>query len=199
VADASLPILDALKTALAELYDVKLTSDLFEQFIPLLQAPQAFAEAYHRDRLIRLLGEAGAPLSLYGVGWGPLAERYGSFRYGGLGSFEETLHLVRRAKIVLNINNGFVAGGHERVFTAMCGGATVLSDANPFYAQAFKPNHEIAMFEWSKLDRTPAQIAALLADEPALAAMARAGARRALAEHGWPERASQLIEAVKQA
>jgi hypothetical protein len=88
----------------------------------LLRAPQAFAVAYHRDRFLQTLGEVGAPLTAYGSGWEPMAERHPSFDYGRVGSVEETLSLIRRSRILLNTNNGFVAGGHERVFTAMCGG-----------------------------------------------------------------------------
>lgn len=196
--DARLPILDALKAALAELGG-ELTPALLNDFMPLLQPAQAFAEAYHRDRLLNALGAAGAPLQVYGKGWEPLVARYASFQYGGEGSFEETLHLLRRARVVLNINNGFLAGGHERVFTAMCAGAAVFSDNSKFYADAFKPGREMAVFEWPRMAEAPGQLLALLADEPALARMARAGALKAQAEHRWSDRARKLVKVVKQA
>ena len=65
------------------------------------------------------------------------------------------LHLLRRARIVLNINNGFVAGGHERVFTAMCAGAAVFSEASRYYADVFRDDgsakgREIATFSIHK-------------------------------------------------
>ncbi|HEX5378045.1 MAG TPA: hypothetical protein VFW47_05700, partial [Phenylobacterium sp.] len=132
-ADARLPILDALRAALAEKFDAELAPDLFDEFMPLLQAPQYFAEAYHRNRFLETLGEAEAPLTIYGAGWEGMAQRYPSFDYRGMGSFQETLSLLRRTRLVLNTNNGFVAGGHERVFTAMCGGAVVVSDESRYY------------------------------------------------------------------
>ena len=196
-ADARLPLLDALKLALADEFQAELTGDLFNDFVPLLQAPQAFAEAYHRDRLLHALGRGGTPLTIYGAGWEPLLAAYPSFTHGGLGSFEETLHLLRRARLVLNANNGFVAGGHERVFTAMCGGAAVISDESKYYAEAFKPGREMATYAWSKLEAVPGQIAGLLADPTALAALARAGAKRALAEHSWTARAAKLVKTIK--
>lgn len=198
VADGALPILDALKAALAD-RGAQLSAELFDQFVPLLQAPQAFAEAYHRDALIHALGEAGVPLHVYGTGWEPLAARYPSFVYGGVGSFEETLHLLRRARVVLNTNNGFVSGGHERVFTAMCGGAAVFSDASRYYAEAFKEGREIVTFPWKRMAEAPATLLALMDDTPALAALARAGHKRAIAEHRWTDRAARLAKAVKQA
>lgn len=197
-ADARLPILDALKAAMAA-RGAQLTADLFDQLVPLLQTPQAFAEAYHRDRLLHALGAAGAPLHVYGNGWEPLAQRYPSFVYGGVGSFEETLHLLRRARLVLNTNNGFVAGGHERVFTAMCAGAAVVSDASRYYADAFKEGREIVTFAWNRLDEAPGQILELMSDTPRLAGIARGGWKRAMAEHRWSDRAARIVKAVKQA
>ena len=162
VADARLPILEALRQVLKQM-GAELTPQLFTDIAHLLSGPQFFAEAYHRDAVLNALGRAGLPLHIWGNGWGPLAERYPSFLYGGVGSFAETLHTLRRARVVLNINNGFVAGGHERVFTAMCAGAAVFSDANRYYEEAFKEGREIVTFAWPKLADAPDQLAALVA------------------------------------
>ncbi len=195
--DARLPILEALKASLAD-RGASLNGELLNQFAPLLQVPQAYAEIYHRDRLLHLLGRAGVPVQIYGLGWQPLVDQYPSFAYGGVGSFEETLSLLRRARLVLNINNGFVSGGHERVFTAMCAGAAVVTDANPYYADVFHEGREIATFDWRKLDAAPAQILALMDDTPALAALARAGHKRAMTDHRWTERAAKLVKVINQ-
>lgn len=197
-ADARLPALDALKSVLADL-GIEFNGAFFESAAPLLQAPQFFAEAYHRDRLLRTLGDAAVPIGVWGSGWEPLVARYPSYRYGGVGSFEETLHLLRRARIVLNVNNGFVAGGHERVFTAMCAGAAVFSDANKYYADAFRDGREIETFDWPKLADAPARLMRLLEDEDRQASIARAGFKKAEAEHRWTDRAAKLVKAIKQA
>jgi hypothetical protein len=196
IADARLPILEALRQVLKQM-GAELTPQLFTDIAHLLSGPQFFAEAYHRDAVLNALGRASLPLHIWGNGWEPLADRYPSFIYGGVGSFAETLHTLRRARVVLNINNGFVAGGHERVFTAMCAGAAVFSDANRFYEEAFQEGREIVTFAWPKLAGAPDQLAALVADPDRAAQIARAGAKRAQAEHRWPERASRLVKAVK--
>ena len=197
-ADATLALLDAVDDVLRAM-GAERTPQLFEQLLPQLTPPQAFAEAYHRDAALHALGRAGLPMHVWGAGWEPLAARYPSFAYGGVGSFAETLHTLRRARIVLNINNGFVAGGHERVFTAMCAGAAVFSDANPYYEEAFEPGREIATFAWARLAAMPDQLADLVADAPRAGRIARAGAARALAEHRWIHRAQALAQAIKMA
>ncbi|CAN7280239.1 glycosyltransferase [Phenylobacterium sp. LjRoot225] len=198
VADARLPVLEALRQALTQ-QGVALTPKIFDDAAPLAAGAQLFAEAYHRDAVLTALGAAGLPLHIWGNGWEPLAERYPSFVYGGVGSFAETLHTLRRARVVLNINNGFVAGGHERVFTAMCAGAAVFSDANRYYEEVFKDGREIVTFGWPKLASAPDQLAALVADTGRAGRIARAGAKRAQAEHRWTDRASGLVNAVRQA
>lgn len=197
-ADARLPLRDALRATLHG-FGHDLTPELFAQLLPQLGGAQAYAEAYHRDAVLHALGAAGLPLHVWGAGWEPLAARYRSFVYGGVGSFAETLHTLRRAQVVLNINNGFVAGGHERVYTAMCAGAAVFSDANPYYAEAFAEEREIVTFAWPELADAPRQLTSLLADRRRAAAIARAGAERASAEHRWTARAQVLAEAVARA
>lgn len=194
-ADCRLPVLHALRDALQDVIKAPLTDDLLSKFAPVLSQPQLHAEAWHRNALLEALGAAGTPITVYGNGWAPLVERFPTLTWGGEGSFEETLSLLRRTRLVLNVNNGFVDGGHERVFTAMCGGAAVLTDANPYYAQVFSPA-EIATYDMNRKDQAPALVERLLADPQALGAMARAGALRALSEHTWRQRAQTIVEAV---
>jgi hypothetical protein len=195
-ADARLPLLDALRGALAA-NGAALTQDLLRSAAPLFSPIQLYAEAHHRQAVLTALGAAGAEISVYGAGWGPLCAAYPSFRHGGVGSFEETLTLLRRARLVLNINNGFVAGGHERVFTAMCAGAAALSDESAYYAEAFRAGEEIALYDITRPGEIAGRIAALTADPEGLAALARAAHARAMAEHRWDNRAAELVRVIK--
>jgi len=200
-ADGRLPLLDALRAAAAA-RKARLSAELLESICLLLSTAQQYAEAWHRHAVLTALGEAGVPVEVHGIGWAPLCERYPSFRHAGEGSFEETLHLLRRARIVLNINNGFIAGGHERVFTAMSAGAAVFSESSRYYDDAFTDAEstrggEIATFSIKRPERAPEQLLALMADIPAQAAMARAGYKRAKAEHTWEARAAKLMKVVE--
>ncbi len=197
-ADGRLALLDALRAELAG-RNLRLSPDLMAGLAPLLAAAQAHAEAHHRNAVLMALGEAGVPMEVHGNGWEPLAARYPSIRHAGEGSFEETLGLARRARIILNINNGFVAGGHERVFTAMSAGAAVFSEASRYYEGAFKDGREIATFAINRPADAATKLKTLMADIPAQAALARAGHHRAVAEHSWTERAAVLMKAVQAA
>jgi hypothetical protein len=193
-ADGRLAVADALDQVLAA-HGRALTPDLLRAAAPLASVVQFHAEAVHRHRILSALGEAGAPLTVYGAGWEPMIQASPSFTWGGLGSFEETLGLLRRARLVLNINNGFLAGGHERVFTALCAGAAVFSDTSAYYDAAFAPG-EMATYDINRPAEAAQGLTALAGDVPAQAAIARAGHARGMAEHQWTSRAAQLIRVV---
>jgi hypothetical protein len=203
--DGRLPLLEALRAATVA-RKARLSAELLESICLLLSSAQQYAEAFHRQAVLTAFGEAGVPVEVHGIGWAPLCERYPSFRHAGEGSFQETLHLLRRARLVLNINNGFVAGGHERVFTAMSAGAAVFSESSRYYDDAFteadapaRPGHggEIATYSIRRPERAAGQLKALLADLPAQTAMARAGYERAKAEHGWTARAARMMKVIE--
>jgi len=198
VADGGLPVIAALSNVLSRM-GVQLTPQFLQDATPLVATVQSFAEAYHRDAALRAIGRAGLPLHVWGNGWEPMLEAHPSFVFGGVGSFAETLHTLRRARVVLNLNNGFVAGGHERVFTAMCAGAAVFSDASRYYDDAFEAGCEIATFAWRELAAMPDSLGGLVADADRAGKIARAGAMRAQAEHRWINRAEALVAAVERA
>jgi len=195
IARGRTPLLDAAAAVLREAGG-ELSSDLLRQAAPLLAMVQAHVEAALRHRTLTALGDAGVPMNVYGLGWEPLCQAYPSFRHGGVGSFEETLALLRRSRMVLNINNGFVAGGHERVFTALCAGAAVVSEASAYYDEAFGPD-ELATCDIDRPDEIAGGIARLSNDIDALARLARAGHARATTEHRWANRAWDLVEAIR--
>ncbi|MBV9510408.1 MAG: glycosyltransferase family 1 protein [Caulobacteraceae bacterium] len=200
-ADGRLALLDAVGAAAAA-RKAPLTPELLRGLAPLLSAVQFYAEAFHRHVVLTALGEAGVAVEAHGKGWEALAARYPGFRHCGEGSFEETLGLLRRARLVLNINNGFVAGGHERVFTALAAGAGVFSESSRYYDESFTdegPDREIATYPVHKPALIVPQLQALTADPQGLAAMARAGCAKARAEHTWTARAAKIIAAIEAA
>jgi hypothetical protein len=188
-------LLDAATETLSAAGGV-LTPELVGQAAPLLALAQTHVEASLRHKVLVALGEAGVAVEVRGAGWAPLCAAYPSLHHGGLGSFEETLALLRRARLVLNINNGFVAGGHERVFTALCAGAAVVSEASDYYDEAFGPN-ELMTYDIDRPGEVAARLNSLAADPTGQAALARAGHARAEADHRWTNRAAKLGAAIR--
>ncbi len=198
-ADGSLWIGEALKATL-QARGLPLTPEFLKVALGALASVQLFAEAYHRDAFVEAMGKAGVAITTVGKGWEPLVARFPSFSYLGEGSFEETLALLRRTRVVINVNNGFVSGGHERVFAAMAGGAAVFSETSLFYQEVFKDGEDLVMFNTPVPADTAARLQALaFEDIDAAAQIAASGHAATLAHHLWSHRAADLMTVVRAA
>jgi hypothetical protein len=195
-ADGSLWIGAALRDAL-DSGGVMLTPEFLRSIAPVLRFVQLFAEAYHRNAFLDVIGPAGIVVQTVGKGWAPLCERYPSFSYLGEGSFEETLQLLRRTRVVINVNNGFVSGGHERVFAAMAGGAAVFSERSFFYDEVFADGEDMIMFKTPVQPDVAARLQHLATDLDYGAQIAANGYAKTQAHHMWINRARDVVEVVR--
>ncbi|WP_044561711.1 glycosyltransferase [Azospirillum sp. B4] len=186
----TLALEDAIDQVVAS-RDVSLPPASRTQLIRKSREVYQYVEAYRRHRLLETLNAAGVRLVVYGKGWEN--RPFPAFDWRGEGSFEETLGLLRRTRLVLNSNNNFIAGGHERVFAAQVNGAAVVSDASRYYDRYYADGRDMLFYRWSDLDALPARIEAALADPAALAAVARAGFRQAATHHTWEARARHIL------
>jgi glycosyltransferase involved in cell wall biosynthesis len=179
--------------------NLDLSSHVRKRTLMLAYLVHDYMSAYRRDQLLRTLNDAQVPLTIYGAGWPDHMHLFPHFQYCGEGSFLETLELLHDTRIVLNSNNNFVAGGHERVFAAMMGGAAVVSDVSEFYLEAFQEGVELELFRWTKLNELGPRMHDLLADPTRTAAMAEAGYRAAEKQHSWTARARQVAALIEAA
>jgi len=195
-ADGSLWIGAALRDAL-KASGIQLTLEFLRSIAPVLRFVQSFAEAYHRNAFLDVIGPAGLAVQTVGKGWGPLCERYRSFSHLGEGSFEQTLDLLRRTRVVINVNNGFVSGGHERVFAAMAAGAAVFSETSLFYDEVFIDGQDMVMFKTPAQSDVAVRLQHLADDLDFGARVAANGYAKTRAHHMWTNRAMQIVEVVR--
>jgi len=153
-----------------------------------------FVEAQRRHALLVALNRAGVPLTIYGIGWEPHLDRFPAFQWKGEGSFEQTLSLLRQTRLVLNSNNNFVDGGHERVFAAQAAGAAVVSDVSAWYQERFQDGRDMLFYRWTALERAPDAILSALEHPDRLAGIARAGWRATMDHHSWDTRARHVLD-----
>ena len=152
-----------------------------------------YVHSLRRHQALSVIGESGLPLSIYGRDWDPYLEAHPHVAYGGEGSFEETLHHLKRTRVCLNTNTNFVAGAHERVFAAQLAGAAVCTDASAWYDDAYADGEDILLYRWTRLGALPDLLDGVLNEPARLAAIAFAGRARAEQEHRWTHRAEILL------
>jgi hypothetical protein len=152
-----------------------------------------------RLALLKAAAVSGLPLTVIGEGYGNLFAHAPNVELRGPVEFPEALALMRRSRLVLNANANFGEGSHERPLTAMVAGAAAATDTSTFYETEFADGREIALFRWIELDRGIKRIMDLIADTPALFAMAKAGQEIAVARHRWGNRVDGILAAARAA
>jgi hypothetical protein len=193
-----LPALGALDTVLEQMG----VEPADPRYAPLRKGATFVHEQLRFHRRLELLQAAdrlGVQLHVCGSGYEAALTEFSNLVHHGEPSLQDTLGLMAQARVVLNINANFSAGSHERVFSAMNAGAAVASDRSSFYAAAFLPGREIALYDWDDLDAGLVAVEALSRDPVAAHAMACAGQRRVLAEHRWDHRVGVILDAARQA
>ncbi len=152
--------------------------------------------AHRRFALLKAVIKAGLPVHVYGKGYESQLYRFKAATYGGEADFAEVTQLMRRSRVVLNINANFGQGSHERPLTALLAGSAAASDHSTFYAEMFRPGEDIALYRWKSLTEGLSAIADLAESPEAAFSMARAGQARVIAGHRWDHRIDTLLAAA---
>lgn len=149
---------------------------------------------YFRGRVIETILSSGISLHVYGDSWKA---------YDGAGkekliihpavSVEESLEILGKTKIGLNVMTWHKAGMTERIANIMLSGAVCLSDETVYLREHFVEDEEIVLFELDKLNELPAKIERLLKDEEYRQGIAGKAYENASAHHTWRQRAEELL------
>lgn len=141
-----------------------------------------------RERFINELIKKGINVQAYGKDWqlGPV-------------SFQKMVEIFSCSKI--NLNFGTYWAGTEyrtikgRVFEVVMSGGLLLTDYLPELEEYFVNNREILCFE--DIDQAAIIIQKYLADDHERRAIAKAGYERALRDHTWQKRLTDLFQEIE--
>jgi len=197
LAHDAIPIEDALETVAKglsiDIYDEKLKSKVAGEIIRKIET---FVRALKRTKMLQILDDAKIAVDIYGNGWPANPFKY--HRIHNALPFNEINDLMTESKIVINAAN-IADGAHERVFTTMLNDALSLSDYNPYLAETFQEDSEIAFYRWTQIDKMPEIISKFLVDNEMREDITCNGTASATAAHTWEHRAAQVLETVKEA
>lgn len=151
----------------------------------------------YRKRVVDTILESGIPLHVYGDSWKA---------YDGAGrenliihpevSVEESLEILSKSKVGLNIMTWHKSGMTERVANIMLSGAVCVSDETTYLQQNFNEDKEIVLFSLEHLEDLPIKIKSLLENEDSRSSIAANAYKKASEKHLWRNRAKDLISLV---
>lgn len=169
-----------------------------EQYLSLLKSLAAVCRNviyYYRHKTVETILDAGIILHVFGDTWES---------YSGAGrknmilhpfvTVDESLEVLSRSKIGLNIMTWHKAGMTERIANIMLSGAVCLSDETTALRKNFKEDEEIVLFRLEQLEELPGKIRKLLSDEEYREKIGRNGFNKASVEHIWKKRAEELLK-----
>jgi hypothetical protein len=151
--------------------------------------------SHRRFEMLKAAAQAGLPLHVFGSGYERDLYRFKNVTHGGERSLAEIAELMRRSRVVLNVNANFGQGSHERPLSAMLAGAAAATDRSAFYGTQFEPG-EIIQLRWTALADDLATLKTLLGDVDRLFGIAARGQARAVAGHRWDNRVDAILAAA---
>lgn len=160
----------------------------------IMKVLEPYIASYKRYMCLETLAKAEIPIDIYGVDWEEWANKYKNVTYHGVGSVENTLDILTKTRLCLNINNNFLAGGHERVFNSMINGAPVITDKSLFYDKAFEDGKDILTYSFTYLDSLPEKVYKYLNNTEALWNISQNSRKKVLENYTWENKAKQIIE-----
>ena len=173
--------------------------DQFAGFRKLASYVHERVRALRRVALFEAVARAELPVQVVGRGFEESSARFPNLTFLGEVSFSESIALMARSRVVLNINANFGAGSHDRTLSALNAGAAAASDFSSFYADHFEEGPEMLLYRWRDLDAGVAALGRLAGDPQAAFNMAVAGQAKVLNGHRWKNRAEIIIDAAMQA
>lgn len=99
-------------------------------FMSIMQRIERHSRARNRMNILNQLDKAGVVVNIYGNKW-----EFANFKNHKLHkpvSFDESLDLLRKSKLSLNISSFFTNGSHERIFSSMLNGAVPLTNTSKY-------------------------------------------------------------------
>lgn len=175
-------------------YGIKLNDhDFLNLFFELRQACFCIM-LYFREKVIRTLLDAGIDIHVYSESWrkSPFADHPCLHCHPAL-NMEESLDIMQKSRISLNIMSWHKDGLTERVLNSMLCHSVVLSDRSVILEEEFTDKEDLILFDLKQTDLLPSQIKELLADDSRLEQLADRSYKKAMQRHLWHHRAEQLL------
>jgi spore maturation protein CgeB len=112
-------------------------------------------------------------------------------------SYDESLEIMKKSKIILNSSLKNKNGAHERIFNGLAAGALVLTGENIYLREYFKDEENILFYRFSEAKQINQKINDYLAHESKRKEVVAHGREIVMKHHTWDQRVETLFEDIK--
>lgn len=154
---------------------------------------------YQRDRVVKVLADAGFELYLLGRGW----ENHSSVSYPNVHRIDDripyadTLSYMADAKINLNVFPWFKSGTHDRIFNTLLQRSLPLTDSSKWVKEHFVDGEDIALYDLKHLEMLPGIADWLLRDTAHAEAIIQKGYEKVIHNFTWTHCTDWILEAIQ--
>lgn len=107
--------------------------------------------------------------------------------------YEESLEILKKAKLSLNSMPFFKKGTHERIFASLAAGSVPITSRNLWVDAHFKKGEELILFDGRNIGEIGEKVRDLLANPQKRHEIAYQGQKKTLTYHTWDQRAHILL------
>ena len=156
-------------------------------YLPFLCALDSWTKRERRLKAARSL--MGLPVDFFGNGWQQVLGDVSDFRYRGDVGHDDIALLMTHYAGVVNFDPNWSAGVHDRVYTAVAMGTTVLTNDNTALGGAHLPKELVRVY-----DANQPQLAPLAHEAIQSATMPALPRLEVMSAHGWSNRMARLVQ-----
>lgn len=190
--EPNLPAEKALLCVLQERGEQLTQQEFFELFYELRRVSYCVTH-YYRYQVLKVILESGIRVDVFGNSWlGSDLRKYSNLVCHEDVTVDESLEIMRKSKMSLNVMSWHKGGFTERMANIMLAGAVLVTD-DTTYLDGNGMKDDMVVFCLDELGRLPKQIKEVLADEEKRAQMAQRGMEKVRGEHTWEKRAEELL------
>lgn len=152
---------------------------------------------YFRDKILRTILDAGIELHVFGNSWNnSIWDGYDNLIIHKELSQEETLEVYSKSKLTINIMSWHKDGMTERIANAMLNRAVVISDKSRYLEENFTTGEDIVLFSLNEIDKLPAKLTELIADDAVIASISAKAYDKAVKKESFAAKAKVLLELI---
>ena len=186
-------VLDGFKAVLKDrdLGEAAILKECYKYFTMMY----VYIKTYRRVKCLEIIAASGIVVDVCDSSWENVSFAK-NLRIHGT-TYDESLELYKRSKILLQEMAEFNNGAHNRVFDATLSGTAVVSEYSAYLAKKFISGIDMQFFDWDNINEMPNMIKSILKNEQQRKAMVFSSYSKILKDHLPVNRAARILEMVE--